>query len=288
MGFDCSLFAQQLKQARRRAELTQDGLADKAGLAYSTLAKLEQGAIDNPTLSTICALAGALGVSLDYLVGNTPKTREEASDELKEGKIELVLFDVHDVLVAGWRALFTSIAEQHHCEPMAVEEAFWLTHGDHDRGLITPAEFNRQLASELGIPAGEFDFLHHYLKACQPFPPAQNLVVELQQKGLACGLATDIGPGLLDSLITRGILPPRDNFAVVIESYTIGATKREADFYPAAESQAGCHGRHILLVDDAWGNIRCAQENGWQALRYSQYHHQESAQRIKRRLGLVA
>ncbi|HEX9679749.1 MAG TPA: helix-turn-helix transcriptional regulator, partial [Candidatus Saccharimonadales bacterium] len=61
-----------IKSAREAAKLTQDDLSDRAGLAYSTLAKIEQGAIKNPSFSTILALSRALNLSIEQLLGAKP------------------------------------------------------------------------------------------------------------------------------------------------------------------------------------------------------------------------
>ncbi len=55
-------FAQRLKQLREAAGLTQDALADKAGLYKFSIAKLEQG-VREPTWGTVQVLARALGVA---------------------------------------------------------------------------------------------------------------------------------------------------------------------------------------------------------------------------------
>jgi transcriptional regulator with XRE-family HTH domain len=56
-----------LKTLRRRRGLTQEGLAAKAGLSRTYLARLET-ARQNPTLSTLVKLAKALGVPVTALL----------------------------------------------------------------------------------------------------------------------------------------------------------------------------------------------------------------------------
>lgn len=53
---------------RKKKELTQDALAKKADIPYTTLAKIESDVIENPSLQTITKIASGLGVSLDDLV----------------------------------------------------------------------------------------------------------------------------------------------------------------------------------------------------------------------------
>jgi transcriptional regulator with XRE-family HTH domain len=62
------MLADNIKKFRKRLNLSQEELARKAGITYSTLIKLESGVNKNPTVKTLQQLAGALEVSLDQLV----------------------------------------------------------------------------------------------------------------------------------------------------------------------------------------------------------------------------
>ena len=57
-----------IKAWRKKKGLTQDALAKKADIPYTTLAKIESDVIENPSLQTITKIAKGLGVSLDDLV----------------------------------------------------------------------------------------------------------------------------------------------------------------------------------------------------------------------------
>jgi len=63
------MLAQNIKKLRKQHRLSQEQLAHKAGITYSTLIKLESGANTNPTIETVQKLAGAFGVGLDEMVG---------------------------------------------------------------------------------------------------------------------------------------------------------------------------------------------------------------------------
>lgn len=58
----------ELRQARR---LTQEALAERAGLSYKFVGELERGR-GNPTLTTLAALADALGVHVTDLLPARP------------------------------------------------------------------------------------------------------------------------------------------------------------------------------------------------------------------------
>lgn len=63
-----------LKHQRKRANLTQAELAEAAGLPRATVANLEQPGA-NPSVSTIVAVAKALGISIDELLAPPPEHR---------------------------------------------------------------------------------------------------------------------------------------------------------------------------------------------------------------------
>ena len=63
-----------LRHLRKAAGLTQQKLADLAGLPRATLASMEHGGA-NPGLDGVLAVAAALGVSLDELVLAPPEQR---------------------------------------------------------------------------------------------------------------------------------------------------------------------------------------------------------------------
>jgi len=63
------MLAKKVKEYRKQKGLTQQKLAEKTGLSFNTITKIEQGIGDSPTLKTLVKLADALEVSLDELAG---------------------------------------------------------------------------------------------------------------------------------------------------------------------------------------------------------------------------
>jgi transcriptional regulator with XRE-family HTH domain len=66
-----------LKALRTARGLSQQQLADRAGLTKSNVTQLEQGRITDPRLSTLRALAGALEVRIDEVTGDAPMPQVE-------------------------------------------------------------------------------------------------------------------------------------------------------------------------------------------------------------------
>jgi XRE family transcriptional regulator, regulator of sulfur utilization len=62
-------FGHRLRQWRMDRDLTLRDVSEKSGLSIAYLSDLERGKLANPTLETLTALAGALGLSLNMLLG---------------------------------------------------------------------------------------------------------------------------------------------------------------------------------------------------------------------------
>lgn len=59
---------QKIRFWRKERELTQEGLARKADIPYTTLAKVESGVIQNPSIETVRKLAVGLEITIDELI----------------------------------------------------------------------------------------------------------------------------------------------------------------------------------------------------------------------------
>ena len=62
------MIAQNIKKLRKQFKLSQEELAQKAGITYSTLIKIESGANKNPTITTVRKIALALNIGIDNLL----------------------------------------------------------------------------------------------------------------------------------------------------------------------------------------------------------------------------
>ena len=59
-----------IKELRKKHHLSQEQLAQKAGITYSTLIKIESGLNKNPTLGTLTKIANVFKTKIDKIVGN--------------------------------------------------------------------------------------------------------------------------------------------------------------------------------------------------------------------------
>jgi len=63
------MLAKKIKELRKKSGWSQQKLAEKAGVSYNTVTKIEQGVATMPTIQTMIKIADAFGISLDELVG---------------------------------------------------------------------------------------------------------------------------------------------------------------------------------------------------------------------------
>jgi len=63
------MLAANIKKLRKKLNLSQEQLAQKAGITYSTLIKIESGNNANPTQDTLTKLANVFKIKIDELVG---------------------------------------------------------------------------------------------------------------------------------------------------------------------------------------------------------------------------
>jgi len=62
------MLSKRIKKLRKNAGWSQQKLAEKAGLSYNAITKIEQGTAKQPTIQTMIKIADAFGIALDDLV----------------------------------------------------------------------------------------------------------------------------------------------------------------------------------------------------------------------------
>ena len=278
MAMDEKGLGQRLQAARLRAGMTQQMLCQQADLSYSTLTKIERGAIKSPSIFTIQSIASALNVSLDELLGVSAPNRTK-KQRSKSG-IEFVYFDINGCLVRFFHRAFTELAMK--CDEPAdvVETAFWHFNDLVCRGDMSMDEFNTALAKQLHLDT--VDWIEYYLDAIEPIPVMDELVT-WASKHYRVGLLTNIMPGFIDAMRERGLLPDVA-YEAIIDSSKVGAIKPETAIFKAAEKAAGVAAQDILFIDDSRANVMAAEKRGWHVLWFDDYRPDESAEKIRNAL----
>jgi transcriptional regulator with XRE-family HTH domain len=62
------IISENIKKIRAKLGLTQDDLAKKADVKYTTLTKVESSVVNKPSVQTMAKIAKALGVSIEELL----------------------------------------------------------------------------------------------------------------------------------------------------------------------------------------------------------------------------
>jgi len=63
------ILSHNIRKYRKKLGLSQDQLARKANIPYSTYLKIESGHTPNPSIQTIVNIAEALNLSIDEIIG---------------------------------------------------------------------------------------------------------------------------------------------------------------------------------------------------------------------------
>jgi FMN phosphatase YigB (HAD superfamily) len=267
-------------EARRKANLTQQELCQKTGLSYSTLAKIERGAIKSPSIFTIQQIAEALGQSIDVIMGTSGPAAEKPAKKRSLAGIEFVYFDINGCLVRFFHKAFTRIAHDTGAAPDKVESAFWHYNDAVCRGEIDLEEFNRILAEKFDVR--QFDWAKYYIDEVETVDGMAELISWVHQHS-KLGLLSNIMPGLIEKLTAKGLIPDTQ-YDSIIDSSEVGAIKPEAKIYQIATDKAGVEAGSILLVDDSRTNLMAAEKYGWKVLWFDDYRPSESIARIKQTL----
>lgn len=267
-----------LQMARQKAGLTQQQLCAKADLSYSTLAKVERGAIKAPSIFTIESIADVIGVTLDELMGRkSGSASSESNKKISKSGIRFVYFDINGCLVHFFHSAFTELSNKTGVPLHKVEAAFWRFNDAICRGEITFNEFNKKFAKQMDVES--LDWAPYYLAAIEPIKEMHELIA-WASKHYKIGLMSNIMPGMIEAMRTKGIIPDVE-YDAIIDSSVEHTIKPEAKVYEIAEERAGVDPSEILLVDDTRANLMAADQKGWSVLWFDDYKTAESAKRVK-------
>ena len=269
-----------LQKARQTAGLTQQELCHRANLSYSTLAKIERGAIKTPSIFTIQSIAAALGTTLDDLVGVPALTPRR--DQSRSG-VRFVYFDVNNCLVRFFHGAFAKIATDCGLPSDIVETVFWRYNDPVCRGDMTLDEFNAKVGAHLKLP--RFDWAAYYFEFVEATPETHEFVGWVRRH-YGTGLLTNSMPGMLARMRELSLLPDI-TFDAIVDSSEVHLLKPEKAIYDIAQERAGCAPNEILFTDDSRANLMAAQKLGWHVMWFDDSRPEESIARLKAALELA-
>ncbi len=281
---DEKALGKRLQVARKRAGLTQQELCQKAGLSYSTLAKIERGAIRSPSVFTVANIAAATGTTVEDLMGVLSGGASPALPNPKKRSktgVRFVYFDVHGTLVRYYQRAFTDAGGELGVPVDKVETSFWRHNDDVCDGKINLEEFNGAIASELNVPS--FDWHKYYMRNIEAMPGVAELVKWVADN-YEIGILSNNMPGFLDELHSKGIIPDAD-YKVVIDSYKVGLIKPDPQIYQMAIELAAMEPSEILFTDDTRAYLTAADKAGLQISWFDEIHPEDSIEQIKNALA---
>lgn len=271
-----------LQNARVAAGLTQQTMCQQADISYSTLAKIERGAIRAPSVFTIGRIADVLGVSMDELLGRSlaPVLPPIAPKKVAKNGVRFVYFDVNGCLVRFFHRAFTRLSEETGSPTDTVEATFWHYNDAVCTGAMSLEDFNKKLAEALHVP--EIDWTQYYMEEVDPIGEMHELLAWAAEH-YHIGLLTNIFPGFINEMLERGLIPDLEYLAIV-DSSQVGSIKPEKEIYEEAAQRSNCQPEEIMLIDDSRTNVMAAERLGWKVLWFDDYHPSESVTRIKKAL----
>jgi HAD superfamily hydrolase (TIGR01509 family) len=282
---DEKTLGKRLQLARKRAGLTQQELCQKAGLSYSTLAKIERGAIRTPSVFTVAHIAAVTNTPLEELLDlDMPALGSPAPASAKKRSktgVRFIYFDVHGTLVRYYQRAFTDAGEELGVPADRVETSFWRHNDDICSARIGFEEFNAAMASELNVPS--FDWHKYYMRNIEVIPGVEDLVRWAGQN-YEIGILSNNMPGLIDELRSRKVIPEAD-YKIVIDSSKVNIIKPDPKIYQMAIDLAGLTPQEILLIDDTRPFLTAADKAGLQILWFDDVHPEESVAHAKELLA---
>ena len=275
--------AHAIAAARKAAGLTQQELCNKANLSYSTLAKIERGAIKTPSVFTVATIASVTGTTVESLTGIssaiTPTPPHVASKDYKTSinGVKFIFFDVNGVLVRFFQRAFTQMSADTGCSADGIEATFWHYNDAICKGQMSAEEFDSILAKRIGVES--INWGDYYLENVDPIEEMKECVLWASEH-YKVGLMTNIMPGLVNLMLQKKLLPDI-TYDAIIDSSEVGFIKPEPEIYEAAQNLTGYKPSELLLVDDSRPNLMAAERLGWHVLWFDDYRPDEGAQRIK-------
>ncbi len=271
--------------ARKAAGLTQQELCEQLDISYSALTKIERGAIKAPSVFTVAQIARVCGISIDELLGGQPAAASQPVRTVAKAKngIEFVYFDINGCMVRFFQRAFSQLAADTGASPEVIENTFWHYNDAVCRGEMPMEEFNRVLGERIGRP--DLDWLEYYLNAVDPIIEVHECAAWVKEQGFRFGLLSNIMPGFINQMISRGLLPNLE-YSVIIDSSEVGSIKPEARIYEIAGERSGVGSEDILLVDDSRTNLMAAERLGWHVLWFDDFRPSDSVSRIRSTLEI--
>jgi putative hydrolase of the HAD superfamily len=183
--------------------------------------------------------------------------------------VNWILFDFGGVVAEeGFLNGLSQLAESQNLDPDVVTTAgvelvfqtgFTIGRGRED-------EFWEALRRQTGLNGQDTEFREVILSQFVLRPWMLDLVRSLKDQGMRCAMLSD-QVDWLDRLNERfGFFRAFDR---VYNSFHMGKSKREPEVFQHVSADLATPPEGILFIDDSRGNVRRAEEQGWQTILYT-------------------
>lgn len=184
-------------------------------------------------------------------------------------RVGMVLFDFGGVIAEeGFKEGLRSIAKQN-----GLDEEKFIAAGDeavHTSGYVlgkgTEKDFWRILKEETGIVGNDDELRNEILSRFVVRTWVLALADLLRSRGIGTGILSD-QTDWLDGLERRYDF--FRFFDIVFNSYHLGDSKRNPEFFDTIAKRLAVPGDQILFIDDNPGNCKRARAKGWHAIAYT-------------------
>ena len=192
-----------LAAARKACGLTQQELSARTGIAYSTLTKIERGAIKQPNVFAVFQITQATGVSLeDFLkdqvsqkttLRRAPRRQTRASSATS---VKFVYFDLHGVLTTSFSNTLHLVAAQLKTSHSKVRQLLSFYDTSLCKGEMSIEDLNNVCKKMFNAPS--FDYNKCRDAALRSLKRGHK-AVQMVAKHLPVGLLTNTFPGACSS-----------------------------------------------------------------------------------------
>lgn len=136
-----------------------------------------------------------------------------------------------------------------------------------DKGLLSPAEFHRRVATAVGSDIARDDFFAIYNDIFTPNPPALDALRSAKAAGRTLILLSNTDVERFGFVRRR--FPEVLFFDDYVLSYEVGMVKPEPGIYLEAARRAGSAPGECVFIDDLPENVAAAEETGMAGIVYT-------------------
>lgn len=105
-------------------------------------------------------------------------------------------------------------------------------------------------------------------------------VVDAVAKKYRIGLLTNMYPRMLSALFEQKLIPPKENWEIILDSSEIGFQKPDKRLYEIAQQVSGVKNEEILFIENSPEHLQAAQDFGWQTFAYDPQFPKESSREL--------